>query len=307
MNTSGIDVSKRIQTRCVICGELKFCEVFPERLRDDLFTPYAFSARRSRKGPEHYQVVRCKTCNTIRSNNILEEEIANKLYSSSGYLYGEEAKFAAETYIEIIEQIRERLPGNPRILEIGCGSGFFLEKLQSKGFGDFIGVEPSSDCIRYSHDAIKSRIINDTFKPGKFRSASFDLAVCFHTIDHLYSPGVFVDEIKKILTPGGYFVCVCHDVSAWSAKILGENSFVFDVEHVHLFDKKTMRDFLERRGFVVERIDSLTNRYPLGYWLRLAPCGLRVAKILPQFMLKKIVALSAGNLFVIAQKPAVEL
>jgi len=307
MNKSGIDASMRIETRCVICGEPEFYEVFPERLRDDLFTPYAFSARRSRKGPEHYQIVRCKTCKTIRSNNILEEEATNKLYSSSEYLYGEETKFAAETYMGIIEQIRERFSESSRILEIGCGSGFFLEKLQGKGFEDFVGVEPSSDCIRYSNDAVKSHIINDIFKSGNFRPASFDLAVCFHTIDHLYSPEAFVDEVKNIMKPGGYFVCVCHDVSAWSAKVLGESSFVFDIEHVHLFDKRTMRDFLERRGFVVERIGSLTNKYPLGYWLRLAPCGSRIAKILPQFILKKIVALSAGNLFVIAQKPAVRL
>ena len=288
---------------CLFCDEPTERELYPARLYENSFTGYTFSARRERRR-EHYRIVQCEQCSLVYSNPVLSQARLSELYADSQFIFSEEMPYAARTYIDLAMALAQRhaLDVNS-VLEIGCSTGFFLEKAQEAGIGEVLGFEPSRECFEKANQNIRNQIVNDIFSPEKLDGRRFDLACMFQTVDHLRNPVGVVGAMAQSLRPGGAVLLVCHDVAAWSVKLLGENTPVFDVEHVYLFSQKTLSMLLESAGLTVLEAGSLTNTYPLGYWMRMLPIVNKLAKVTPGFIKRIPVGLRAGNLYAIGQKP----
>ena len=79
-----------------------------------------------------------------------------------------------------------------------------------------------------------------------------------------------------VLAPSGAMLIVCHDRRALSARILRRRSPIFDIEHVQLFSAEVFCVLLREAGFERVEVHPLRNRYPLRYWLQLAPLAARL-------------------------------
>jgi len=89
------------------------------------------------------------------------------------------------------------LPSNreSKILELGCGKGFFLKYLKEMGYSNILGVEKSESPILHALSDIKNYIVeDDMFNYMKNCSEKYDLIVLFHVIEHL-----FKEEVLDIL------------------------------------------------------------------------------------------------------------
>ncbi len=77
---------------------------------------------------------------------------------------------------------------NKKIVEIGCGKGYFLEKLEAFGF-DIIGFDPA-------YEGINPRIIKDYFS-NKYNQLNTDLIILRHTLEHIQNPLEFLHYIAR--------------------------------------------------------------------------------------------------------------
>jgi hypothetical protein len=128
-------------------------------------------------------------------------------------------------------------------------------------------------------------------------------------LDHVPDPSRFLSDVFAALEPGGAAVCVTHDTSALSARLLGERSPIYDIEHTYLFNRRNLAALFQAAG--LERVESfpIANRYALRYWCRLfpMPTGIKLAslKLLECLGLAAWrVSLRAGNCGVIGWRPA---
>ena len=64
---------------------------------------------------------------------------------------------------------------------------------------------------------------------------------------------------------------VSHNYRHWLMRLLGARSPIIDIEHLQVFSPASLRTALERAGFKDAQIRPFANRYPLHYWVRLAP------------------------------------
>jgi SAM-dependent methyltransferase len=135
-----------------------------------------------------------------------------------------------------------------------------------------------------------------------FDQGGFSLVTCLQTIEHLPEPLAVCEEAGRLLKPGGALLVVCHDRRAWSARVLGRRSPIYDIEHLQLFDRATLRALLERSGFERIEVHGLVNRYPLGYWLRLARAPAALVRMLGRVASLPL-AVPAGNLWAVGYRP----
>ena len=291
-----------VQTQCFFCKQDKDRVLYPARLNRDSFTGYTFSARRERKR-EHYQIVACKECTLVRSSPIIDEGKLNTLYADSQFIFSQEAPFVCQSYAVLVRKLIDKYTGKVEsLLEIGCSTGFFLEKALEMGITDVVGFEPSRDCYEHARNHIKDRIINDIYKPDLLGDKKFDLICSFHVLDHLRDPQKTLSSMAEGLNPGGHVLLVCHDVDSWSAKLLGDYSPIFDVEHIYLFSKKTITLLLESVGLDVVELGLFVNTYPLRYWMRMLPITNKIVRLMPKFLKNIPISVKAGNLYVYGQK-----
>ena len=114
----------------------------------------------------------------------------------------------------------------------------------------------------------------------------------------------------RLLKPGGAILFVGHNYQAAANRLMGLRSPIIDIEHMQIFSPVAMSEMLRRCGFVGTTVHTITNRYPLHYWLKLAP--------LPRFAKKTLilwlkwtglgylpVTLPAGNIAAVAYKPGI--
>jgi hypothetical protein len=100
---------------------------------------------------------------------------------------------------------------------------------------------------------------------------------------------------------------ICHDVGSPLARLLGERCPIIDIEHVVLYDKKTIVQLFARNGFEVIDVFGVRNAYPLSYWLHLAPLPrkqLALRFVQASGLGRWQVRANLGNMGIIARKPA---
>lgn len=294
-------------TLCPICDtDRADREVYPSNFRPEDLTPEVFSARRL---PDrlHYRMVRCGECGLLRSNPILPPEELARLYRSSQFTYGTEASFTRRTYGRYLRRAKPWVKNRTALLEIGCGSGFFLEEALQQGFQEVAGVEPSADAAMHAADVVRPRIRPGLYQTDTYPPDSFDFICAFQVFDHVPDPAAMLRAAHEDLRDQGVVLFINHDSGGWLNRLLGEASPIVDVEHTVLFDRSTIQQLLEKCGFVVREVFSVKNTYPAHYWAHLAPMPralkTRLVPRLQRWALGRIpITLGAGNLGVIATK-----
>ncbi len=170
---------------CVICKTNKNTALLYEESFDiSKIDSSIFSARRI---PDnlHYRLVKCNKCGLIFSNPIMERVKVENLYRQSRFNYGNESEYLRKTYFNYFKNELYFKNKNIRILEIGCGNGFFLEELSKQGFKNAYGIEPGKESVLKADKNIRKRIKVDVLKKGLFEHGFFDVICCFHTLDHI--------------------------------------------------------------------------------------------------------------------------
>jgi SAM-dependent methyltransferase len=216
--------------------------------------------------------VECRHCGLIYSNPYFDDGMLQSLYREAAYIDEQQLENMGADYArEFLRAAGSALDRSARVLEIGCANGFFLEKLYGAGYQDLHGVEPGKDAVSKASPAIRERIVNDFFRPTLFEPESFDVVCCFQIFDHLPDPPGFLADVRSLLRPGGLVMTINHNIRALITRVLGERSPMFDIEHIYLFDKSTIRRLFTANGFEVIRVSGLSNSYTLGYAIKMFP------------------------------------
>jgi 2-polyprenyl-3-methyl-5-hydroxy-6-metoxy-1,4-benzoquinol methylase len=190
-------------------------------------------------------------------------------------------------------------------LEIGCSSGFFLEELQAQGFREVHGCEPSVEAREIAAPSVREGIHTGFFTDPVYPDGGFDLICCFQTLDHLSDPIGMLRTCFAKLKPGGALYAIVHNADGLQAKLFGEKSPIIDVEHIYLFNPKTLAMAVEKAGFRTLKTFGVANSYPLEYWAAHAPLPFKrqVLGIFRALGLAKLrIPLSLGNIGIVARK-----
>jgi SAM-dependent methyltransferase len=261
-----------VERSCPVCGtSSQDAPVFlAESIDPSRMSDYSFS---SRKVPEFmsHRLVRCPACDLVYVPTPPAQDALAVAYHEAAYDSAKEAEDAARSYTVAIEPILRKLPHRRAALEIGTGTGVFLEQLTQAGFEQVVGVEPSVAAIRAAPPNRRAWIREGIFVEEDFEPESFDLVCCFMTMEHVVEPGQFAASALRLLRPGGAFVIVTHDYRSLVNRVLGRRSPIIDIEHMQLFGRKSLLELYRRAGYADVSVRAFSNRYALEYWLRLAP------------------------------------
>jgi SAM-dependent methyltransferase len=279
---------------------------FDEKKLDD----FAFA---SRKLPElmHLNLVGCPVCQLSYASPALTGSFLASAYREAAYDSTVEADYAAATYATRLPEIISRLGTIGRALEIGSGNGAFLEYLKQAGFTDVVGIEPSKSAADRARVDLRPLIKLGMFEANDFAPGSLSLLTCFQTIEHVENPLQLCRDAWRLLRPGGAIYLIGHDRESFVNRVLGTRSPIFDIEHLQLFSRYSMRYMLKAAGFNSIGITSIRNRYPLLYWLRLSPLPGPLKKAMIGMLEgsaagKMTFAVDVGNLVAIGYKPLSE-
>jgi len=171
-----------------------------------------------------------------------------------------------------------------RILEVGCGPGYFLRCLE-KWFSNasIFGGDFDTYSIRFTKEHVRRASLS-RFDASRlpFKSGCLDVVVSLQVMEHLAIPECFVRECARVLSMSGLFLIATPNPMGISAKLLKDNWQGYNSDHVSLHIPDIWRALLEQEGFEILQ-DGTTglsglkifHTFPLGFvnWGLLLLCG----------------------------------
>jgi 2-polyprenyl-3-methyl-5-hydroxy-6-metoxy-1,4-benzoquinol methylase len=96
-------------------------------------------------------------------------------------------------------------PARARLLDIGCSTGI-LTRHYAEFLGEVVGVDIDDGAVEWARlnraaDNIEYRVGDSLALP--FADDEFDLVTCTHIYEHVPDPQRMLDEIFRVLRPGG--------------------------------------------------------------------------------------------------------
>ena len=143
------------------------------------------------------------------------------------------------------------LPAGSRVLDVGCGAGFFLYWLSIyKQSLHPVGVDGSPPMAEIAkNNAPKADIhCEDGIDFLRRHPDSFSAIFCFEMLEHLPSGDLcleFVEVALGALKPGGFFCAVVPN----AANLAGSYVRYADLTHYRLFTSTSLLQLLEAGGF----------------------------------------------------------
>jgi SAM-dependent methyltransferase len=292
---------------CVICdGDAGYRVKYPQQINEQVDVDFT-----ARKPPRHshFRIVECLTCGLVYSSPIFPEEKIIELYRESDFLDEIQLQNMVQDYVENFKKAIDIFGQPDRLLEIGCGNGFFLRELENKyGISEIVGVEPGKAAVAKAAPELRARIINDVFHEGLFDQEYFDMVCIFQIMDHVVDPNRFLGNIYRVLRKGGLLLSINHNVRSWFPKLFGRKCPMFDIEHIYLFDLSTMRKILQKHHFNPLVVNNIRSGYCLRYAVKMLPFPalmkeyllsfIKMSRSLDDFRFRA----SAGNMLAIAKK-----
>lgn len=172
---------------------------------------------------------------------------------SKGYAdYFALAAAQGRTHRQRLRWIRRHLrcaARRPRLLDAGCGPGFFVQAAVQAGFVA-AGVEVSESAVQYARDELSQQVWQGHVRPADLRGGPYDVVTLWDVIEHLPDPAAALAAVARVLPLGGLLALSTGDLSSLAARLSGRHWHLFTLpEHLWFFTRDSLRRLLRRCGF----------------------------------------------------------
>jgi SAM-dependent methyltransferase len=150
-------------------------------------------------------------------------------------------------------EFEKSLGENRSSLDIGCAAGYFVAYMKEKGW-DAYGIDISKECTEFAAGA-DLKVINGDYLKEKYNH-DFHLITLWASIEHLHSPGLFLEKIYSDLNDRGrLYISTCRTGGLNFKQLFGKSWRFYNFpEHLYFFSTSTLRRILETHGFRINRI-----------------------------------------------------
>lgn len=208
-----------------------------------------------------YNLVKCDHCKMIRIWPLPTEEFVHSYYSSSyqGQVKENITKwkdvFTAnkstieDSYkkIEYFENIAS--PTRGKLLDVGCGYGFFVYAAKKSGY-EAIGIDIDREAIQFAKDYLGIEVKETSIESLNTTFMKYDVISAWNVVEHVINLTSFMKQINELLNKGGIFTGTLPNIDGIGSKLFGKKwHLMVPPEHINYFNKRSLENLFIKNGF----------------------------------------------------------
>ena len=196
-------------------------------------------------------MVSCQTCGFHFSQKIPSEKEIVDFYDGYGrddYL----SPLTIKRYHELLDEF-EKYRKHNKILDVGCGIGYFLEVAQERGW-EVYGTEYTDKAVEICEKK-GIQVEQGKLNPEDFDIESFDIITSFEVLEHINNPIEEINNFYSLLRKGGLVYLTTPNFNSLLRYRLKEAYNVITYpEHLSYYTPKTINKLFKSIGFRKEKI-----------------------------------------------------
>jgi len=195
-----------------------------------------------------------------------EEEQLSQYYQSKAYISHTDSResffdkiyqwvkwYAIQRKVKLIDSLGTSAR---KLLDVGCGTGSFLEAAAKKHWQVF-GVEPNPDAQDLARQKLnKDACVFDSIEAFNSNAylGTFDVITLWHVLEHVPDYDVYINKLKKLLTPTGILLIAVPNYKSYDASHYQSFWAAYDVpRHLWHFSPKAIRLIFKQHQLKVHR------------------------------------------------------
>jgi SAM-dependent methyltransferase len=192
-------------------------------------------------------IVSCRKCSTVYTPY-------SPWYSSEYYYvsYYPEPSLSPPAFVQTrLEEIT--LEFSPyrqtnRLLDIGCGAGNLLQAARKNGW-NCQGLDVAPSAVKHVRE-LGFEVFQGELRDARLPSQQYDVITAAELLEHVPEPRLLLQEVARLLRPGGLFWTTTPHARGLSARVLGLKwRCVWPPEHLQLFSAGGLKTLLRDVGF----------------------------------------------------------
>jgi 2-polyprenyl-3-methyl-5-hydroxy-6-metoxy-1,4-benzoquinol methylase len=217
---------------------------------------------------ETFELQRCGQCTFLFTNPRPKSEEISKYYQSDKYIshagkktgfglmyliYDVVRNLSIESNLWLIKQYHQ----NGKLLDLGCGLGYFLHgAIKDKTF-ESEGADISQDAIDYVHKTFGYLVKNEA-ELNDIKENAYDIITQWHVLEHVHDLNDRMKLLHKILKPNGTMFIAVPNSNSWDAKFYQSFWDGYDVpRHLYHFNQRSFKLLMQKHGFKIVKTQAL--------------------------------------------------
>lgn len=268
-----MDSLRKKNVNCYLCGKDSPLILFKAK---DFFS----------KTEDLFSIVKCKVCGLIYLNPRPSKDMMEFYYPKEywwkdenvhkrtlnriiGRLEDEYRSVVIRDHMAFLKTILRRRglwrPLGVKLLDIGCGTGLFLNMCKKWGLQGF-GIDQSQEAVNHANRMYGVNCKVGTITEGLFPKGHFDVITMFHVLEHLPNPLETLKLVGDFLKDEGDIIIQVPNVDSIQFQLLKIRWLGLHIpRHLVNYSFSTLRKMLEMVGLQIVKVKffSLRDSTPL--------------------------------------------
>jgi len=215
---------------------------------------------------KEFTIQQCNSCYFLFTNPRPNVDEIGVYYQSQEYIsHHDDAKDLMSTIYTSVRNytIGQKLklidglfPNHGSLLDIGCGTGNFLQAAK-KGGWKTTGTEPDSEARNLAGKRVGEAIFESINAP-ELQYGQYNIITMWHVLEHVHLLNETIDWLSQHLTPNGRIIIAVPNPQSADAASFSRFWAAYDVpRHLYHFTKDSMALLMKNHGFQVNTIHPM--------------------------------------------------
>ena len=216
---------------------------------------------------QQFSIWHCNNCTVRFTQDVPEQNAIGAFYQSDNYISHSDTKKGIVN--SLYHLVRSRTLNAKRkliidkvgmmkgeILDIGCGTGAFLNTMKTAGWG-ITGLEPDDTAIKKAAELynIQAQLPEKLFE---LKPSTYHAITMWHVLEHVHELHAYIKQLHNLLTPQGKIFIAVPNYTSYDAGLYNEHWAAYDVpRHLYHFSPQSMQHLLAQYSLTLIAIKPM--------------------------------------------------
>ncbi len=216
---------------------------------------------------QNFFIWHCNDCTARFTQDVPAQDAIGAFYASDNYISHSDTKkgivnslyhlVRSRTLISKKNLVKkEARMSKGAILDIGCGTGAFLDTMKKAGWV-ITGLEPDEKARKKANELYE---INPQPSESLFElpKGEFHAITMWHVLEHVHELHAYIKQIETLLAPTGKLFIAVPNYTSKDAEIYGEHWAAYDVpRHLYHFSPQSIEQLLAQHNLKLNAVKPM--------------------------------------------------